>query len=193
MGDVNTNFSLRMHVDKARDSSMPKDNIDKAIKKGTGEIEGEAFEDLTYEAIGPFNTQFVVKCLTDSRNRTAADIRHLFSKAGGAMSSVAWNFDQRGVIEIESQNMEELELELIENGATDVIENDDVIIIYCEVSDLQKLKNFLDSKNIKTESAEIKFVAKDNIDLDEEQMKSIEKIVDEIDNNDDVVSWWGNF
>lgn len=197
-GDIATNFSLRMLVDKARDASMPKDNIDKAIKKGTGEIQGEVFEELIYEAIGPFNTQFIVKCLTDSRNRTAADIRHLFSKGGGAMSSVSWNFEQKGVVEIGMNNgssiqTEELELELIENGASDVQIDGDMITIYCDVKDLQIVKNFLDSKNIKTESAEIKYVAKDCLDLDESQMQSIEKLVDEIENNDDVVEWWGNF
>lgn len=193
--DINTNFALRMFVEKARDASMPKDNIDKAIKKGTGEIEGEAFEELTYEAIGPFSTQFVVKCLTDSRNRTAGNIRHLFSKAGGVMSPVAWNFDQKGVIEIASniQNLDELELELIENGASDFIKDDDIITVYCEPSDLQKLKKFFDEKNIKTESAEIKYVPKDTLELNDDQMKSIEKLVDEMDSDEDVVEWWGNF
>ncbi len=196
-GDINTNFALRMFVEKARDASMPKDNIDKAIKKGTGEIEGEAFEELVYEAIGPFNTQFIVKCLTDSRNRTAGEIRHLFSKAGGVMSPVGWNFEQKGEIQIKNEELkmksEDLELELIENGASDVQEDNEFLIIYCDVSELQNLKKFLDDKNIKTESAEIKYVPKDSLDLNDEQMKSVERLVDEIDSNDDVVEWWGNF
>lgn len=196
-GDINTNFSLRMFVEKARDASMPKENIDKAIKKGTGEIEGEAFEELVYEAIGPFNTQFIVKCLTDNRNRTAGDIRHLFSKAGGAMSSVGWNFEQKGEIQVNNEELnkrgEDIELELIENGATDVQTEGDLFIVYCGISELQNLKKFFDDKGVKTESAEIKFVPKDTLELDDEQMKSIEKLVDEIDANDDVVEWWGNF
>jgi len=196
--DINTNFALRMFVEKARDSSMPKDNIDKAIKKGTGELEGEAFEELIYEAIGPFSTQFVVKCLTDSRNRTAGNIRHLFSKAGGVMSPVAWNFDQKGVIEVFNDqllafNFDDLELELIENGASDIQKDEDRIIVYCESSDLQKLKKFFDEKNIKTESAEIKYVPKDILELNDEQTRSIEKLVDEIDSDEDIVEWWGNF
>lgn len=191
-GDINTNFSLRMFIEKARDVSMPKDNIDKAIKKGTGEIQGEIFEDLNYEAIGPFNTQFIVKCLTDSRNRTAADIRHLFSKAGGAMSSVSWNFEQKGVIET-LQNIDDYELDLIENGALDIQKDSNNILIYCDIKDLQNVKNFLDNKNIKTESAENKYVAKDVIELTEEQSNTIEKLVDDLDSNDDVVEWWGNF
>lgn len=195
-GDIATNFSLRMLVEKARDASMPKDNIDKAIKKGTGEIAGEVFEELVYEAIGPFNTQLIVKCLTDNRNRTAGDIRHLFSKAGGAMSGVSWNFEQRGVVSCQLSvvgDFEEFELELIENGASGIEKYDNEIIIYSDVKDLQNLKKFLDDKSIKTESAEIKYVAKDLVELDDEQMKAIEKLVDEIDSNDDVVEWWGNF
>lgn len=191
-GDMNMNFSLRMLVDKARDVSMPKDNIEKAIKRGTGEIAGEAFEELIYEAIGPFNTQFIVKCLTDSRNRTAGDIRHLFSKAGGAMSSVSWNFEQKGVVET-LQNMDDYELDLIEIGVIDIQKDSDSTMLYCDISDLQKIKTFFDDKNIKTESAEIKYVAKDCLDLNNEQMSSIEKLVDELDSNDDVVDWWGNF
>jgi len=194
-GDMNTNFSLRMLVDKARDASMPKDNIEKAIKKGTGELEGDAFEELIYEAIGPFNTQFIVKCLTDNRNRTAGDIRHLFSKAGGAISSVSWNFEQKGVVEIKDNNdkIRELELDLIDMGVEDVSYEDDNAILYCNQSDLQKIKIFFDEKNIKTESAEVKYVAKDILELNDEQTTSIENLVDEIDSNDDVVDWWGNF
>ena len=191
-GDISSNFSLRMLVEKAKDCSMPKDNIDKAIKKGIGEDGDENFEELIYEAIGPFNTQFIVKCLTDSRNRTASDIRYLFSKFGGAMSSVAWNFEQRGVLET-IQNINDYELDLIENGALDIQKESDSFIIYCDVKDLQRLKDFFDNKSIKTESAEIKYVPKDCLDLNEEQTQTIEKIVDEIDANDDIVDWWGNF
>lgn len=194
--DINTNFSLRMLVDKARDASMPKDNIDKAIKKGTGEIEGEAFEDLVYEAIGPFNTQFIVKCLTTNKNRSASDIRHLFSKNGGAFSSVAWNFDQKSVIEIDSANIkmdDDLEMNLIENGASDISESDDLVFIYGEVKELQNLKKFLDEKGIPTKSAELKYVAKDIIELNDEQMGSIGNLVDALEDYEDVVDWYGNF
>ncbi len=195
-GDINTNFSLRMVVDKARDASMPKENIEKAIKKGTGELEGEVLEELVYEAIGPHNTQFIIKCLTDNRNRTAGDIRHLFSKAGGAMSSVAWNFEQKGVIEILNSNFkegDEFEMELIENGAADIQKDDEITTVYCDVKDLQKLKNFFDQLNIKTESAENKYVAKDTIELTDEQSAQVENVVNEIESNDDIVDWWGNF
>lgn len=195
-GDINTNFSLRMIVDKARDASMPKENIEKAIKKGTGELEGEVLEELIYEAIGPHNTQFVVKCLTDNRNRTASDLRHLFTKAGGAMSSVAWNFEQKGVIEILNSNFkagDEFEMEVIENGASDIQKEEEITTVYCEPRDLQKLKNFFDNLGIKTENAENKYIAKDIVELNEEQSQSIENIVNEIDENDDIVDWWGNF
>lgn len=138
-GDMETNFSLRMLVDKARDASMPKDNIEKAIKKGAGGADGENFEELVYEAIGPFNTQFIIKCLTSNKNRTATNIRLIFSKVGGALSSVAWNFDK------------------------------------------------------KIELTGIEYIPKDTMELNEEQSLKIENIVDMLDNDEDVVNWWGNF
>lgn len=197
-GDLTSNFSLRMLVEKARDSSMPKDNIEKAIKKGIGESDGENFEELLYEAVGPFNTQLIVKCLTSNKNRTANDIRWIFTRNNGVFSSVMWNFDQKGVIEIPSPkseipNYEELELEIIENGGTDIMENEDSITIYCNISDLQNLSKFLEGKNIKIDSAEIRYVAKDIVELDEGQTSSMERLIEIIEDNEDVVDWWGNF
>lgn len=196
--DMAANFSLRMLVEKARAASMPKENIDKAIKKGSGGVDGEIFEELLYEAIGPFNTQFIIKCLTSNKNRTANDVRWLFTKSSGAFSTVSWNFEQKGVIELDTpkseiSDYENLELEIIENGGSDIIENENSITIYCNVSDLQNLSKFLESKNIKVESAELRYIAKDLVELDERQSTSIERLVEEIEDNEDVVDWWGNF
>lgn len=196
--DISSNFSLRMLVEKARDCSMPKDNIDKAIKKGTGEGGDENFEELVYEAIGPYNTQFIVKCLTSNKNRTANDIRWIFSRNGGAFSSVIWNFEQKGALEINSlksqiKNYDDFELEIIENGGIDIVENDNTTIIYTDVKDLQNLSKFLENKNIKIESAEIRYVPKEIIDLNDEQAQSIENLVGLLEDDDDVVDWWGNF
>nr|MBP8689484.1 YebC/PmpR family DNA-binding transcriptional regulator [Patescibacteria group bacterium] len=167
-GDISSNFSLRMLVEKAKDCSMPKDNIDKAIKKGIGEDGDENFEELIYEAIGPYNTQFIVKCLTSNKNRTANDIRWIFSRNGGAFSSVMWNFEQRGAIEIYSlrsqiKNYDDFELEIIENGGIDIAENDNLTTIYTDIKDLQNLSKFLESKNIKIESAEIRYIPKETV------------------------------
>lgn len=197
-GDLSSNFSLRVLVEKARDCSMPKDNIEKAIKKGIGDGAEENFEELIYEAIGPHNTQFIIKCLTSNKNRTANDVRWIFTRNAGAFSSVMWNFYQKGCIEIplsKSQipNYEELELDIIENGGSDIIENENSITIYSEISDLQKLSKFLESKNIKIESADIKYVPKDTIELNDDETAGIEKLIEALEDNDDVVDWWGNF
>ena len=126
-GDLNTNPSLRTAVEKARSASMPKDNIERAIKKGTGELGGDQIEELYYEAIGPGNSQFVIKCVTDNKNRSAGNVRHIFSKNGGAFGNVLWNFEQKGVIMIENSeldarkiNFDDLELELIDAGVDDI-------------------------------------------------------------------------
>lgn len=197
-GDLSSNFSLRVLVEKARDCSMPKDNIEKAIKKGIGDGAEENFEELIYEAIGPHNTQFIIKCLTSNKNRTANDVRWIFTRNAGVFSSVMWNFDQKGCIEIplsKSQipNYEELELDIIENGGSDIIENQNSITIYSEISDLQKLSKFLEGKNIKIESADIKYVPKDTIELNDDETAGIEKLIEALEDNDDVVDWWGNF
>lgn len=197
-GDLSSNFSLRMLIEKARDCSMPKDNIEKAIKRGTGDGSEENFEELIYEAIGPHNTQFIVKCLTSNRNRTANDVRWIFTRNAGAFSSVMWNFDQKGVIEIPTpksqiSNYDELELEIIENGGSDIIENENSITVYCNIQDLQNLSKFFESKGIKVESAELKYVAKDIIELNDDQTNGIEKLIEALEDNEDVVDWYGNF
>ncbi|MFH1583473.1 MAG: YebC/PmpR family DNA-binding transcriptional regulator, partial [Candidatus Falkowbacteria bacterium] len=119
-GDPTSNFSLRIAIDKAKSINMPKDNIERAVKRGTGESGGAQIEELIYEGIGPIKAQFIIKCLSDNKNRTAAEIRHLFSKHGGSLSAVMWNFVQHGIIMIESEEIndkkltdENFELELI--------------------------------------------------------------------------------
>ena len=104
-GDPAVNFSLRIAIEKAKQANMPKENIERAIKRGTGEGGGATIEEIYYEGIGPANTQFIVKCLTDNRNRSASTVRHLFSKYGGSMGSVAWNFEKKGVIGIENSEV----------------------------------------------------------------------------------------
>ncbi|MDD4271286.1 MAG: YebC/PmpR family DNA-binding transcriptional regulator [Patescibacteria group bacterium] len=198
-GDPDVNFSLRMAMDKGRAVNMPKDNIDRAVKRGTGEAGGAQIEELTYEGIGPVKTQFIVKCLSDNKNRTASEIRHLFSKHGGALGSVMWNFSQRGVIMIESEEInskkltdENFELELIDAGAEDIKREAEGMTIYTAPADLQKAKQFLENKNIKTASAEVEYVAKEPADLSEEEKNQVEKFIEELDNNEDVSDYYTN-
>jgi len=202
-GDPSTNFTLRIAVEKARAANMPKDNIERAIKRGTGELAGASIEELIYEGLGPAKSQFIVKCLTDNKNRTASTVRHIFSKAGGSFGAVGWNFQIKGVLLISNfqfppirghaiSNMEEFELELIDAGADDVTREDGGMTILTKPEDLQKVKNFLESKNIATQSAEIEYVAKDKMSISDEEKIQIEKFIDELEDNEDVSDYFTN-
>lgn len=193
-GDLNSNFNLRMAVEKAKAANMPKDNIEKAIKRGTGELAGGQIEELYYEGIGPVNSQFIIKTLTDNKNRSAAEIRHLFSKHGGSLGSVMWNFNKKGVIRIADFRLQiaDLELELIEFGAQDIIQEDEGITIITEISDLQNVNKFLEDKEIKSESAEIEYMAKEESQAKEEDKEKLEKFIDALEENEDVSDYYTN-
>ena len=199
-GDPATNFSLRMAIDKAKEANMPKENVERAIKRGTGELGGAQIEELTYEGIGPAKSQFIVKCLTDNKNRTASEIRHIFTEAGGSLGSVLWNFELRGVIliaaeELKNKNLinnDGFELKLIDAGAQDFIKDDAGATILTKPEDLQKVKQFLETKNIKTESAEIEYVAKDQGQLSDEEKDKIKKFIEALDGNEDIADYYTN-
>ncbi len=192
--DPDTNFSLRMAMDKAKAANMPKDNIDRAVKRGTGELAGEQIEELYYEGMGPVNTQFIVKCLTDNKNRSASTVRHNFSKSGGALGSVMWNFEQRGVILFIATGIDkdELELELIDAGADDIKSEGDNWTVFTKVADLQSVKTFLESKNIVTESAELEYVAKEGKDLSEADKEKVNNFIEQLEENEDVSDFYTN-
>ena len=198
-GDQNANPSLRAAIDRARAASMPKDNIERAIKKGTGELGGAQVEELYYEATGPHGLQIVIKSITDNKNRSASTIRHLLSKNGAALSSVLWNFEYRGVITVSREelsvqkiNPDDLELELIDVGLEDLTKETEGITVYTAVDSFQVMKNFLEKKGLKIETAEIEYVAKDKINLDENQSAQIDKIFEGLDDNEDVSDYYSN-
>jgi len=198
-GDPTANPSLRAAIDRARESSMPKDNIERAIKKGTGELGGEAIEELYYEGIVPSGIQIVVKCLTDNKNRSGASVRHLFTKNGGAFSPVLWNFSQLGVVFLNQEeikekkvSLESLELELIDKGIIDFIKEEEGVSVQTEIKDLQVIRDFLESKGLKIESAEIEYVAKEKIELDENDKEKMEKFFEELEDNEDVSDYYTN-
>ncbi|MEA2088619.1 MAG: YebC/PmpR family DNA-binding transcriptional regulator, partial [Patescibacteria group bacterium] len=147
--DIETNFNLRMFVEKAKGANMPKDNIERAIKKGIGELKGEIIEKILYEAIGPDNTFFIIESLTDNKNRAVSEIRHIFFKTGGLLggqNSVMWQFEEKGVIKIINYKLqiknseEEFELNLIDYGAEDIEKEDKDLIIYTKRKKLQEVK-----------------------------------------------------
>ncbi len=196
-GDPAINFTLRMAIEKARAANMPKDNIEKAIKRGTGELGGNAIEELLYEGVGPANSQFVVKVVTDNKNRSAANIRHIFSKYGGSLASVMWNFEQKGVLRILLEKIggslnEDMELTLIEAGAEDIKKEGDELMIICDINDLQKLKKILDQKNIVTESAEIEYLAKDSTVVNEEEKEKIGAFITALEELEEVADYYTN-
>lgn len=190
-GDLGTNASLRAAVDKAKLANMPKDNIERAIKKGTGELGGAMVEELLYEAVGPGNTQYVIKCVTDNKNRSAATVRHSLSKNHGSLGAVMWNFDIKGVIMVAGAS-EELDMDLIDLGVDDILRDENGVIIYTKVEDLHKVIDFLDHKNIKTESAEIEYVAKTKQALSPADIERNEKIMIELEDNEDVSDYYTN-
>ncbi len=198
-GNPETNFSLRIAIDKAKAANMPKENIERAIKKGTGEIDGGRIEELLYEGIGPANSQFILKCITDNKNRSAAEIRHIFTKHGGSLGSVMWNFDQKGVIRINQEELtknkietDDFELKLIEAGADDILVEDEGITVYTKIEDLQKVKLFIEEKNIETESAGTEYVAKEEIEVSEDDKLKIEKMIDAMEEHEDISEYYNN-
>jgi len=198
-GDPEANPSLRAAIDKARGANMPKDNIERAIKKGTGELAGDQIEELYYEGIVPPGIQVVVKCVTDNKNRSGASIRHSFTKIGGSFGAVLWNFSQLGVVRVSREeikvhkiNNEELELEMIDLGMTDFKIEEEGLSVFSEVKDLQKIKEFLEAKGLKVESADIEYVAKDKMKLEEADQAKIDKLLEELEDNEDVSDYYSN-
>lgn len=199
-GDPTVNFNLRLAIEKAKAANMPKENIERAIRRGTGELGGAQIEELIYEGFGPAKSQFIVKCLTDNKNRAAAEIRHLFADAGGSLGSVSWNFELKGVIliaeeELKNKNLldnDDFELALIDAGAQDVKKEEAGIVIYSKAEDLQKLKQFLETKNIKTESAEIEYAAKERMDLSGQDKDRVQKFIETLGDNEDVADYYAN-
>lgn len=199
-GDPESNPSLRTAIEKARASNMPKDNIERAIKKGTGELGGATLEELYYEGLGSLGAQFIVKCVTDNKNRSASTVRHIFTKNGGSFGSVMWNFEQLGVFLISNEELKEknvdfdnFELELIDQGVKDISKEDEGVTIYSEATDFHVFSDFLEKKNLKTESAGIEYVAKEKLNVsDAEDIAKLEKFIDELENNEDVDEFYTN-
>lgn len=196
--DLDGNFRLRTAVEAARKNSVPRDTIERSIKRGAGLLDdGLQFETITYEGFAPHQVPVIVECLTDNRNRTAADIRVLFRKGQiGAAGSVAWMFDRKGVIEAHNQHSDiDIEGVAIEAGADDVkkIEPTEdqpktgiLASFTCSTSDLDAVTRALEAQGWKTLTSEFQYIAKSTTTLDASQMKEVEEFLTEIDDHDDV-------
>ncbi len=199
-GDAETNFKLRLAIEKAKEANMPKENISRAIKRGTGELAGQAIEELTYGALLPGQVAVIIKCLSDNKNRTVSEVKTAITKNGGQMTelnAVAWQFDHKGVIKINKdsladKNQEEIEMAIIDSGAEDYEEYEQEIIIYTQADNLKTVQENLAAKGIKTSSADLEMVAKDKQEVDDETLNKVVKILDALDELDDVNTYYTN-
>jgi YebC/PmpR family DNA-binding regulatory protein len=190
-GDPTMNLKLRYAIDKAREVSMPKDNIERAIKRGTGETEGVTFEELTYEGFGSGSVSFLVDVLTDNRNRTSGEIRKIFERCGGKMGSsgnVAFLFDRKGVFSIEAAGVDEDKLMevALEAGAEDMKRSGTIFEIVCDPAVFNQVQDALAKANFKPTVAEIAQVPKASRDVDVETGTKVMKLYEALDEHDDV-------
>lgn len=190
-GDPTMNLKLRYAIDKAREVSMPKDNIERAIKRGTGEGEGQQFEEITYEGYGPGGVPILVDILTDNRNRTSGEIRKIFERGGGKMGSagcVAYLFERKGLFSVDESASDEDTLMgiALDAGAEDLKRAGSSFEITCDPANFSKVKETLEKNNIKTNVAEITQLPKAPVDVDNDTGLKVMRLVEALDDNDDV-------
>jgi YebC/PmpR family DNA-binding regulatory protein len=197
-GDPETNAALRHAVDAAKAVNMPADNIKKAIMRGTGDLDGVSYEGITYEGYGPGGVAILVECLTDNKNRTVAEVRHVFGKYNGNLGEsgcVSWMFTRKGMIIVESDAVEEdvlMEL-VLENGAEDMKADEGNFEISTSVEDFHKVLQAVKDKNIPVDSSEIAMVPSTYIKLTGKQAEQMLKLSEKLEELDDVQSVWANF
>jgi YebC/PmpR family DNA-binding regulatory protein len=197
-GDPETNVVLENAVRKAKEASMPKENIERAIAKGTGEGgEADAIESVLYEGYGPGGVAVLVEALTDNRNRTGADVRHAFSKNGGSLGepgSVAYLFDKKGVIVIDAERYSEDDLMLaVDAGAEDIGTDEDVFEVITAPADFARVRQALEDAGVEMESAEVAYRPSSLVPLDESRAAGLMRLIEALEDNDDVSAVHANF
>jgi len=200
--DLNTNFRLRLAVQKAKDNNMPGDNIQRAIQKGSGDQEGVRYEQAYYEGYATGGVAVMLETMTDNRNRTVAEIRHIFSRQGGSLGEsgcVAWMFNRKGVISLNAEEIkmgeDDLMLFALEAGADDVaVEDDGTYTITTALEDYEKVREHIDRKGLKIASSEVTMLPSNTIMIaDEETAQKIIKLMETLDEHDDVQNVYANF
>jgi len=197
-GDPDTNPRLRLVVDKAKQANMPKDNIQRAIEKGIGGGEGESFEEVIYEGYGPGGAAILIEALTDNRNRTVADIRHVLSKNGGnlgASGSVSYLFEKRGILNFEGEGLDgdALMEAALEAGADDVVEGDDVVDVVTSPGDFEPVKAAIVEAGFEPTNAEITMEASTKVALTGKDAEQMLRLADALEDLDDVQDFHANF
>ena len=197
-GNPETNPRLRTAIERAKASNMPTDNIDRAVKKGTGELPGVVYEEVTYEGYGPKGIAILVEIVTDNKNRASSEIRNIFAKTGGNMAgsgSVSWIFEKKGYFVVSKKTIDEDKLMsiVLEEGAEDLITEEENYAIKSSPADFEKVKKALDANKIKLESAEITMVPKSTIKVVGDDAKQVLALVDALEEHEDVQNVYANF
>lgn len=196
-GDPNFNFKLKLAVALGKEADMPKENIERAIKKGTGELEGVKIEEITYEAFGPGGVALIIETVTDSRNRTVAELKNMLTNHGGSLGnsgSVAWMFEKRGIVRIHAEASDELEMKLIEMGAEDIAKEEEGIVVYTKVENLKKMRDDLEKAKIAIDSAEVGYVPKEKVKIegDTSLCRQINALFEALDEDGDINNYYDN-
>ncbi|MDQ1402098.1 MAG: hypothetical protein QOG03_414 [Actinomycetota bacterium] len=197
-GDINTNATLRTMWQKARDASVPTDTIERAIKRGTGDLEGVIYVQVTYEGYAAAGVAVIVECLTDNKNRTSSDVRNVFSKSGGSMAepgAVAWQFERKGVIILpKAVSEDDLMLIALDAGAEDLEDQGDTWQLTSPPTELNALRTALDEAGIGVDSAELTMIASNAIPLESEgDARKVLRLIDALEDLDDVQNVYANF
>jgi YebC/PmpR family DNA-binding regulatory protein len=197
-GDPDSNASLRTMFQKARDASVPLDTIQRAIKRGTGELEGVKYESITYEGYAPAGVALLVEVLSDNRNRTGAEIRSMFSKSGGSMAepgAVSWQFERKGVIIVpRTTDEDELMTVALENGAEDVLDQQSSWEVRTPPSDMESVKTAIEGAGITVETAEAMMISSNLVPLSSESdVRKVLALIEHLEESDDVQNVWANF
>lgn len=196
-GEPETNFKLRLAIQKAREASMPKDNIERAIERGSGGAEGVVLQELMLEGYGPSGTAILVQTLSDNRNRTVQEVRNVFTRQGGTMGSagcVAWLFDSKGVISIHAsgKDPDDVTLQAIDAGADDVKVEDGTIDVYTKPTELEIVRKGLEGKKIMASSAELLMIPKTMVEVEDKAAIQTLKLLDKLEELDDVQKVYSN-
>ncbi|MGE3801082.1 MAG: YebC/PmpR family DNA-binding transcriptional regulator [Candidatus Kapaibacterium sp.] len=196
-GDPDSNPRLRLAMQQARAANMPNDNIERAVKRGTGELEGQTLEQIMLEGYGPGGIGILIECVTDNRNRTVADVRHALSRNGGSMAdagSVAWNFSRKSVIAVEKEGKDEEEilLAVIDAGAEDVKEEEETFDIYAEPENFDGVREAVESAGYEIKEAKLAFVPNQWVELSGGEVATALKLLDALDDQDDVQNVFSN-
>lgn len=191
-----TNAALRLAIERAKAISMPQDNIKRAIDKASGNLPGVKYEEIVYEGYGPGGVAIMVEALTDNKNRTVASIRHSFSKMGGSLGtsgSVSWMFDKNGIITIQRSNKDDDVMEVaLENGASDILEFDEVLVIKSDPASFNTLLQAVEKIGVDILESSVGLVANNEVEVDDEIAKKVEKLIEMLEENDDIQNVYHN-